>query len=76
MSSKENMSLEFIQSLKSNETPSITCLCRFWIFDSKISGCKNNSRESSTAKVDEHIPCGYTMSSIWTFDDIESKHDI
>ena len=31
----------------------------------KIDGCTNNPENSSTTKVDEYIPCGYSMSSIW-----------
>ena len=31
----------------------------------KIDGCANNPENSSTTKVDEYIPCGYSMSSIW-----------
>ena len=29
---------------------------------------------TSTAKVGEHIPCGYSMSTIWGFDHIKNKH--
>ena len=28
----------------------------------------------STTKISEHIPCGYSMSTIWAFDHIENKH--
>ena len=31
----------------------------------KIDGCANNPENFSTTKVDEYIPCGYSMSSIW-----------
>ena len=30
----------------------------------KVGNCKNNPEKSSTAKIGEHIPCGYSMSSI------------
>ena len=30
----------------------------------KVDGCKNNSVESSTTKKGEHIPCGYSVSTI------------
>ena len=40
----------------------------------KIDGCGNNSENSSTTKIDEHIPCGYSMSTIWAFNNIENKH--
>ena len=29
------------------------------------------SDQSSTIKVDQHIPCGYSMSTIWIFDSIK-----
>ena len=32
--------------------------------------------KSSATKVREHIPCGYSMSMIWTFGDIENKHNV
>ena len=31
-------------------------------------------KKSFTTEVGEHIPCGYSMSTIWTFDGIENKH--
>ena len=30
----------------------------------------------STTKIGEHIPCGYSMSTIWAFDHIENKHTL
>ena len=39
----------------------------------KTDGCKNNSEKLSTIKVGEHIPCGYSMFAIWTFEGIENK---
>ena len=39
----------------------------------KIDGCANNPEKSS---IGEHIPCGYSMSTIWVFDHIESKHTL
>ena len=42
----------------------------------RIDGFKNNFGKSSTTKVGEHIPCGYSMSTIWTFDGIVNKHDV
>ena len=40
----------------------------------KIDGCANNPEESSTAKIGEHIPCEYSMSTIWVFHSTENKH--
>ena len=39
----------------------------------KIDECANNPENSSTAKLGENIPCGYTMSTVWTFDHIGNK---
>ena len=38
-------------------------------------GCRNNPENSST-KIGEHIPCGYSMSTILGFDHIENKHTL
>ena len=40
----------------------------------KIDECVNNLKKLSTVKVGEHIPCGYSKSTIWGFDHIENKH--
>ena len=42
----------------------------------KIDEHKNNSEILSTTKIGEHIPCEYSMYTIWTFDCIENKHDV
>ena len=42
-------------------------------FIKKIDACTNNPENSSTTKIGEHIPCGY---SIWAFDHIENKHTL
>ena len=34
----------------------------------------NNSEKSSTMKIDEHTPCGYSKSIIWGFGHIKRKH--
>ena len=41
----------------------------------KIDGCKN-SENSSTAKLSEHIPSGFSTSSISSFRSIENKLDV
>ena len=40
----------------------------------KINKCINNREKSSITKIREHITCGYSMSTIWAFDNIENKH--
>ena len=42
----------------------------------KIDGFSNNPENSSTTKIGEHIPCGYSMSTILGFDHIENKHTL
>ena len=39
----------------------------------KIDGYANNPENSSTTKIGEHIPCGYSLSAIWGFDLIEKN---
>ena len=68
-SEKHNI-LEFYQYMRSDKTPPIIYA------DKKIDGCANNPEISSTTKIGEHIPCGYSMSTIWTFDCIENKHTL
>ena len=41
----------------------------------RIGGCKNNPENSSTTKVSEHIPSGFSISLISSFRSIENKHD-
>ena len=40
-----------------------------------ISKTKTFPEKSSAKKVSEHISCGYSMSNIYAFDDINNKHD-
>ena len=48
----------------------IECLIR------KIDGCANNPENSSTTKIEEHIPWGHSMSTIWPCHCIENKHTL
>ena len=75
MPSKDTKILEFNEYLKSNKAPFII----YADFESllvKIDGCKNNPEKSSTTKLSEHIPSGFSMSTISSFNDIENKHDV
>ena len=36
--------------------------------------CKNNPENVCIAKVSEHIPLGFSMSTIWPFESIVIKH--
>ena len=42
----------------------------------KIEGCANNPEISSLTKIGEHIPCRYTISTIWAFNHVEDKHTL
>ena len=42
----------------------------------KIDRCTNNPENPSTIKVSEHIPSGFSMSTISSFRSIENKHNV
>ena len=42
----------------------------------KIDSCENNPEHSSAIKIREHIPCGYSMLTVWKFDHLENKHTL
>ena len=46
------------------------------LFFGCIDGCKNNPENSSTAKVSEHIPSGFSMSITPSWRTMEYKHDL
>ena len=46
------------------------------VYLKKIDGCANDPEKSSTTKIWEHIPCEYSISTIWGFDHIKSKHTL
>ena len=39
-------------------------------------GCKNTPENSPTTKVKEHIPSGFSMSTISSFRSMKNKHDV
>ena len=67
--------LEFNQYQKSDKAPFIIQADLECIIE-KIEGCKNNPRNSTTTKVSEHIPSGFSMSTISFFRSTENKHDV
>ena len=42
----------------------------------KIDGCKNDPENSSTTKLSEYIPSGFSRFTISSFRRIENKHDV
>ena len=65
--------LEFNQYQKCDKASFIS-YADFDCIIEKIDGCKNNPENSSTAKVGEHIPLGFLMSTISSFKSIENNH--
>ena len=61
--------------MKSDKIPYIN-LWWHWIFSKKVYGCANDLENSSTTKIDEHIPWGYSMPTIFAFNNIENKHTL
>ena len=74
MPSEKTEILEFDQYQKSDKTfiiyTDLECLIE------KIDGCKNNPKNSSATKLDEHIPLGFAMPTILSFKTIENKYDV
>ena len=42
----------------------------------KVDGCAKNPERSSTTKIDDNIPCKYSMSTISALDNIRNKHTL
>ena len=72
--SEENMILKFTQCQKSSKTPFII-YSDLEFFTKKTRASKYNPERSSTTQVGEHIPCGYSISTLWAFNVIENKND-
>ena len=75
MPSEKDSILKFNQYMKSDKMSyiiyaDIESLIR------KIDGCGNNLENSSTTIIGEHIPYGYSMPTIWAFDNIENMHTL
>ena len=73
MHSEETKILELSQYQKSYKAPFIIYADLGCIIE-KIDGCKNNPENLFTTKIDEHIPSGFSMSTISSFENIENKH--
>ena len=39
-----------------------------------LAGRANSPENSSPTKIDEHIPFGYSIASIWAFSNIQNRH--
>ena len=75
MFSEETEIIEFNQYWKPYKIPSIT-YSDLESLVKKVDRRENNRGKLSTTKVDDHIICGYSMSTIWRFDSIENKYNV
>ena len=75
MPSEDTKILEFNQYQKSDKAPFIIYADLECIIKSN-DGCKNNPENSSTTKLSEHFPSGFSMSIMSSFRSIENKHDV
>ena len=71
--SEDTKILEFNQYQKFDKAPFIIYADLECIIE-KIDECKNNPENSSTTKVNEHIPTGFSKSTISSFRSIENQH--
>ena len=74
MPSEDTKILEFNQHQKSDKVlfviyAELACLIE------KNDGCKKNPENSSTTKASQHIPSGFSKSTISSFTSVEIKHD-
>ena len=67
--------LEFNQYLKLDKMPYIIFADIESLIKKNRWMCKQ-SRKIFSKKRGEHIPCRYSMSTIWTFDYIDNKHTL
>ena len=74
MSFENTRILELNQYQKSDKAPFII-YTGFECIIEKIDGSKTNPENSSTTKIREHIPSGFSMSTISSFSIIENKQD-
>ena len=75
MPSEDTRILEFNQYGKSDKAPFIIYADLECIAEKiEIDRCKNNPENSSTTKISERIPSGFSMSTISSFRSIGNKH--
>ena len=72
---KDTKILEFNQYLKSDKMSYITYADVDNLFK-KIDGFKSKPEKSSTSKIGENTPCGYSVSTTWAFHGIENKYNV
>ena len=75
MSAEDSKIQEFNQQRKFDKAPFII-YADLESLIKKIDGCKTNQEKLSTTKLSEHIPTGFSMSTISSFKDTHNKRDV
>ena len=75
LSSQKDNIVKFNQCLKSHKRVCIIYADLVSLIK-KLDGCANNRENSSTTKAGQRISCGYSMSNIWVFDNMENKYNL
>ena len=75
MPSDNTKLLEFNQCKISDKAP-FTIYSDLECIIEKNDGCKNSHESLSKTKISEHIPSGFSMSTIFWFKSIENNHDV
>ena len=75
MPSEDTKILGFNQYQNSDKAPFVVYADLECLIE-KTNGCKNNPENSFTTKVGEHIPLGFSMSTISSRKSIKNKHDV
>ena len=75
MPSEDTKMVEFNQYQKFDKSPFIIYADLEYLIE-KNDRCKNNPEISTIANVGEHIPSGFSMTTILSFKNIEIKHDV
>ena len=75
MSFEDTKILNFNQYQKSDKASFVIYADLEFLIE-KIDGCKNDSENSFTTKVDKHVLSGFSMSTISSFKNIENNHDV
>ena len=70
--SQKNFILKFNQYLKLDKPPCINYADLESLIKKKDQRA-NNPEKSSATKIGQHIPCRYSMPTIWAFDSIKDK---
>ena len=75
MPNEDNKILKYNHGEKSTKDTFIIYADLEWLLE-KMSTCHNNPEKSSTAKINEHTPCGYPIFTHCSFDDTKKTNYI